>query len=153
MRFGADKCAYLYMENGKRKPIGKEITMSGLTLSELEEGDSYKYLGIDENVSYQGSLTKERIIREYTTRVRKIWKSDLNAKNKVVAHNSFAVPVLIPTFGVLAWSKQEVLALDIKTRKILTYSGNFHRNSNVDRLYMTRDKGGRGSIVFTMFTL
>ena len=36
--------------------------------------------------------------------------------------------------------------MDIKTRKILTSNGSFHKNSNVDvdRLYAPRDEGGRG---------
>ena len=144
MRFGVDKCAYLYMEKGKNKTIGPELEMNGLQITELDDDKTYKYLGMDENIAYQGSLNKERVIKEYTNRVRKIWKFDLNARNKVVAHNSFAVPILTPTFGILNWSKEDVLAIDIKTRKILTYTGNFHRNSNVDRLYTTRDKGGRG---------
>ena len=36
--------------------------------------------------------------------------------------------------------------IDTKTRKILTLTGNFHRNSSVDRLYSPRKDGGRGLI-------
>ena len=35
-------------------------------------------------------------------------------------------------------------AIDIKTRKLLSTSGSFHVNSDVDRLYCNRDVGGRG---------
>ena len=34
--------------------------------------------------------------------------------------------------------------MDIKTRKLLTSTGSFHINSDIDRLYSYRDKGGRG---------
>ena len=68
----------------------------------------------------------------------------LYSKNKTIAYNIFAIPVLIPTFGILDWTKNEVLQIDIKTRKLLTLSGSFHRNSSVDHLYMTRDDGGHG---------
>ena len=34
--------------------------------------------------------------------------------------------------------------MDVKTRKLLCLSGSFHRNSSVDRLYTSRDNGGRG---------
>ena len=34
--------------------------------------------------------------------------------------------------------------MDIKTRKILSITGNFHPNSDVDKLYINRTKGGRG---------
>ena len=36
--------------------------------------------------------------------------------------------------------------MDIKTRKILTMNGIFHKKGNVDRLYMKRCDGGRGLI-------
>ena len=40
--------------------------------------------------------------------------------------------------------KDELNNIDIKTRKILTRTGSFHRNSDIDRLYCNRDIGGRG---------
>ena len=144
MRFGVDKCAYMYIEYGKRKSTGTELEMDGLKISELQDTDSYKYLGADEDVAYRGTLNIDRVVKEYIKRIRKIWKSELSAQNKVIAHNSFAVPILTPTFGILDWNKDEVEAIDIKTRKILATTGNFHRNSSVDRLYMTREDGGRG---------
>ena len=55
--------------------------MNGLELNELEFGESYKYLGQDEDISYKGELNKERVVKEYYRRVRKIWKSELYSKN------------------------------------------------------------------------
>ena len=81
---------------------------------------------------------------EYYKRVKKIWKSKLSANNKHVAHNAFVVPVLITTFGLLNWTINEIQQIDIKTRKILCMTGNFHRNSDIDRLYLKRKNGGRG---------
>ena len=34
--------------------------------------------------------------------------------------------------------------IDKRTRKILCMTGNFHRNSDADRLYVKRSDGGRG---------
>ena len=114
--------------------------------------DSYKYLGCDENIAYRGTLNKEKVIKEYLNRVRKIWSSELHGKKKIITHNTYAVPVLILTFGILNWTKDEVEAIDVKTRKILTMSGNFHRNSSVPCLYANRSDGGRGmTSVFDMF--
>ena len=36
--------------------------------------------------------------------MRKIWTSELSAYNKHLAHNSFTLPVLTPTFGILDWT-------------------------------------------------
>jgi Reverse transcriptase (RNA-dependent DNA polymerase) len=144
MKFGSEKCAYLNIINGKVTSLGDKIQMNGLQLSELPKDDPYKYLGIDEDVRYRGEITKQRVRTEYIARVRKIWNSELYGRNKAQAHNIFAVPVLTPTFAILDWSKEEIHDLDVLTRKQLTMSGSFHRNGDVDRLYVCRKEGGRG---------
>ena len=104
----------------------------------------YTYLGQDESVGFNGPLNKERVRKEYKRRVRKIWSSNLYSNNKVTAHNTFAIPVLTPTIGILNWTKQEIRDLDIAMRKILTYTGSLHKRSDVNRLYVPRKFGGRG---------
>ena len=154
MKLGLDKCTYIYIERGKRKSLGTKLTINNIEISELESEDTYKYLGQDEDIGFKGELNKQRVMEEYLKRVRKIWNSELYSRNKVLAHNIFAIPVLSPTFGILDWTKQELENLDIKTRKILTASGSFHINSDVDRLYCYRKNGGRGlnSIVDTFIS-
>ena len=78
--------------------------MNDIVIQPIEEGDTYIYLGQDENINFDGPINKERVTKEYFTRVRKIWTSELSACNKVIAHNSFVPPVLVPTFGILDWS-------------------------------------------------
>ena len=118
--------------------------MNGLSIHEIEEESSYKYLGQDENIAYVGKINKERVLQEYFGRVKKIWKSKLSAFNKTIAHNMFAVPVITPTYGILDWTIQELQDIDIKTRKNLNMTNNFHVNSDVDILYIPRAQGGRG---------
>ena len=89
-------------------------------------------------------LNKQRVVKEYKARVKKIWNSELNATNKAIAHNAFAVPIITPTIGILNWTKKEICDLDVTTRKILTMAGAFHEASDIDRLYIQRSKGGRG---------
>ena len=120
MDFGTNKCAYLKIVKGMIVSDGEPLVVNNLTIKPVKEGDTYKYLGIDENISYHGPINKERVSKEYFTRTRKIWSSELSAYNKVIAHNAFAVPVLIPTIGVLDWTIGEIKDIDIKTRKILT---------------------------------
>ena len=87
--------------------------MNGLTIKPIEEGDNYKYLGIDENISYNGPINKERVTKEYINRIRKIWNSQLSDFNKAVAHNAFAVPTLTSTVGILDWTCKEIDQIDI----------------------------------------
>ena len=97
--------------------------MNGVTVKELEEGESYRYLGVDENVEYNGKINKERILKEYYRRVKAIWLSELNSRNKTVAHNSFAIPILIPTVGILEWNIKEIEDIDKKQEKYYVCQG------------------------------
>ena len=87
MKFGSDKCAYNYIERGKRKSLGTKLTINNIDITELESGDTNKYLGQDEDIGFKGKLNKQRVIR-------KIWNSELCSQNKVTAHIIFAIPVL-----------------------------------------------------------
>ena len=144
MSFGISKCAYQCIERGKQKLQNQPLEVNSLIMQEIEEGDQYKYLGMDESVGIIGPLNKQRVVKEYKARVKKIWNSELNATNKAIAHNAFAVPIITPTIGILNWTKKEICDLDVTTRKIVTMAGAFHAASDIDRLYIQRSKGGRG---------
>ena len=58
---------------------------------------------------------------------KNIWYSELYANNKVSTGNTFAVPVLSPTFGILEKTKEEILQTEVNTRKLLCLKGSFHR--------------------------
>ena len=96
------KSAYICIENGKRKSPGQMIEINGLRVKELQEEELYTYLGQDEAVGYNGPLNKEKVIKEYKRRVHKIWTSELYSGSKITAHNTFAVPLIMPTIGILS---------------------------------------------------
>ena len=144
MSFGEAKCSYMIVKRGRTVKTEEKLSLNGLSLSPLHGEESYKYLGMDETIRYDGPLNKGKVVGEYYKRVRKIWASELSATNKAIAHNSFAVPVLTPTFGILGWTIDELKSIDIKTRKLLAMSGNFVVTGDVDRLYIPRQEGGRG---------
>ena len=62
------------------------------------------------------------------------------------AINTWAVPVLRYGAGIINLRKDELKNINIKTRKILRlrYNGAHHPQGAVDRLYVSREKGGRG---------
>ena len=53
--------------------------------------------------------------------------------------------VVVIVFGILDWTMQEIEHIDTQTRKMLCMTGNFHRNSDVNRLYLQRKGVGRVS--------
>ena len=103
MSFGQDKCRYVLIDKGKLKQQGEPIVINGVTIKELKDGELYKYLGIDENILYDGDLNKERILKEYYRRVKAIWRSELNSRNKSTAHNSFCIIFVDTNSSHLRW--------------------------------------------------
>ena len=73
------------------------------TIKELEQEESYKYLGINEGDGIQHSQMKEKIRKEYYRRVRLVLKSELNAANRIQAITTLAVPVVTYSFNVINW--------------------------------------------------
>lgn len=66
------------------------MAVNNLTLQEKEEGDHYKHLGLKKSVGIDGELNKRKAIKEYKTQIKRIWSSELNAANKITAHNTLA---------------------------------------------------------------
>ena len=89
---------------------------------------------------------KSRTRDEYFRRLRLILKSKLNGRNKIAGINTWAVSLLRYGAGVIMWTVEELKSLDRKTRKLLTIHGVLHPRSDIDRLYVSRKRGGRGLI-------
>ena len=84
--------------------------------------------------------------KEYYRRVRQILESELTGKNKFIAISAIAQPVLAYSFGILNWKEAEIQAIDRRTRKLLTINNLHHPKADIDRLYLSRQIGGRGLI-------
>ena len=89
---------------------------------------------------------KEKITKEYKRRQRLILKSKLKGRIKVMAINTWAVAIFRYGAGIIQWKASELKDLDRKSRKTMTMYGGLHPKSDVDRLYVKRKEGGRGSI-------
>ena len=64
MNHGQGKCAHLVIEKGQIKHNGQDLEMNGVKIQQVDEGECYKYLGQDENISYVGTVNKERVCKE-----------------------------------------------------------------------------------------
>ena len=45
MQLGSNKCAYLNIERGNQKSLGRFLTLDETMLAEQTEGECYKYFG------------------------------------------------------------------------------------------------------------
>ena len=101
---------------------------------------------MDEEDSIQHSKMKEKIRKECLRRIRSIMKTELNAKNIIIAINTLALPIVTYSFNIINWNLNEIKRLDAKIRKQLTINRMHHPKADVDRLYIPRQKGERGLI-------
>ena len=144
MEFGLDKCAKVSIEDGKITKKDNIEVEPGKVISELEAEETYKYLGVEEANEIKDGKVKNVVRKEYYRRVRNIAKSELTGKNKMTSIGTLAIPILRYGFGIIDWTDKEIKQMDRKTRKILTSQGIHHPKADVHRLYVDRDKGGRG---------
>jgi hypothetical protein len=85
MEFGLEKCAKITFKRGKLTNSQNLVIDTNREIQELEQGKTYKYLGIDESEGIQHQQIKERLKKEYSRRLRMILKSELKARNKITA--------------------------------------------------------------------
>jgi hypothetical protein len=95
------------------------------TIKSVEE-DEYKYLGILELDKIMEGEMKRKFVKEHGRRLRLVLKSKLNGRNKIMAMNTWAVALLRYGAGVWKWTKDEIAAIDRKTRKLMTMYGALH---------------------------
>ena len=103
-----------------------------LKVKSLQEGESYKYLGILEADRFLGEEMKLKVSNEYFKRLRKVLKSKLNSGNLVQGVNTWVVSLLSYSAAFISWKKCELQVIDRKTKLFKIYGG-LHPKSDVDR--------------------
>ena len=61
MSFRLDICAYLCIEHGKRKSLRESIVINDTEILELDTGETYTYLGVNESIGMNGELNKDKV--------------------------------------------------------------------------------------------
>lgn len=113
---------------------------SGEEISELITTSSYHYLGIEKLIDTCRIQCRRRLEEKYLARVKQVWSSQLSAKEKMKAHNSWAVVLLQYYIGV----RSSMTALNRKTRAVLRACECHEMAVVVERLYLGRKSDGRG---------
>ena len=73
-------------------------------------------MGIIEGEEIKRQDMKEKIKNEHTKRLKAILNSNLNSGNTVKAINTWAVPVIRYSAGIVDWKNSELCNMDRKTR-------------------------------------
>lgn len=143
MQFGIDKCKTINIRKG-RLELEKYVTEGQEVMQPLGELEYYKYLGIKQSRVINHTEEKKTLTKEFTSRIQRICRTDLYGKNVVKAINTFAVPVLTYSFGIIPWTPTDLKALQRKIRTELTASRKHHSGANSIRMTLPREEGGRG---------
>ena len=119
----------------------KKVSARGIPLNDnqviqdLDQAETYMYLGMEEGEGVQHHKMKVKIRKEYKRRIKLVLKSEPNARNKKTAINILAVPVILYSYGVTDWKLDEIQGLDRMTRKQLCMNWMLAKEADVDRIY------------------
>ena len=145
MEFGLDKCAKATFKRGKKVQAEGIQLNDNQVIQDLEQSETYKYLGMEEGEGLQHYEMKGKIWKEYKRRVKLVLKSELNARNKIAAINTLTVPVIVYSYGIINWKLEEIQDLDRITRKQLCMNQMLAKKADIDldRIYLPCPEGGR----------
>ena len=124
--FGLDKCDRATFIRGKLKSTSLIVLDIDTKIKELDQEETYKYLGTEEGDGIQHGKIKEKIRIECYRRVRAVMQSELNAKNKSESISTLAIPVVSYSFNVVNWNLEEIKRIDRKIRKLMTRNRMHH---------------------------
>ena len=144
MDFGMDKCGIADLERGSL------VRNEGLQLPNEEimqcfsQDQEYKYLGILQLRGISHTTVKNKLKECFQTRVRQILRTQLNFSNKIRAINTYAIPVLTYSFGLIKWSLTDLEELERIIRVSLTEHRMRHPKAAVERVSLPTELGGMG---------
>ena len=143
MEFGTEICALVNIQRGRvTRTEGIQLS-GGNNITDIDE-TGYKHLLIIEGEEIKHKEMKEKIKKEYIKILKAILKSKLNSGNTVKAINSWAVPVIRHSAGIVDWKNSQLRNMDRKTRKVLNIYQALHPRSNIDRLCLPHNEVGKG---------
>ena len=144
MEFGMEKWAIIVMKSDKRHLTdGMELPNQD-EIRTLAENETDKYLGILEVDTIKQVEMKDKIQKEYFRRTRKLLETKLSSRNLIKGINTWTVLFLRYSGPFLKWTRNGLKQMDQRTRKLITMHKALHPRDDVDRLYVSRKKGGRG---------
>ena len=99
MQFGLEKCVKVTFKKGSLVKFKNIIRCINTKITMLEHNKTYEANGINH------SINKEKIKKEFSRRIRAILRTEVNAKNKVIAINSLAIPVMTYSLNIINWTQ------------------------------------------------
>ena len=131
----------------RKESIFRRIQLNGdMVIQDLDPEATYTYLGMEKGDCTDHQKMKNKIQKECKRRIKLVLKSELNARNKIVAISTLAILVVIHSYGVIDWKLDEMQDLDRMTRKQLFMNRILAKKTYINRIYLPYLKSGWGFI-------
>ena len=142
--YGVSKCAEIIYQNGKMvRGEGLQVLEERMKTMNPDENEIYKFLGIEQADGINTKAVYERV-KEVTKRVKMLTKTELNDANLIKAINIKVIPVATYAMNVCKFTVAELKELDQIIKKELRVKNMLGRQESNERLYLKRERGGRG---------
>ena len=135
------KCSIAHIKKGVLDSTNHNDRQS---ITNLKDGETYRFLGILENTQQEDSKVLETTSKTYQQRLSVIWSSPLSDFHKVTATNQYALPALSYPMWTQTWQINALKQIDRESRKIIKDNGGSHPATSTDLYYLPRKMGGRG---------
>nr|CAH7731196.1 unnamed protein product [Callosobruchus chinensis] len=134
MEFAMSKCKALHINKGQWKNHPEQEIVAGQTLDNMDKNETYKYLGFNQSVKIDHTQVKGQLTQEFRDRLIRLLKTKLNSRNLTKAINTFAIPVLTYSFGIIKWSHTDIETIHILIQTQLTKHRMSHPNAQIKTL-------------------
>lgn len=145
MSFGIKKCQTVCIKRGKLAGLPPMIIDATTTITAMRD-DPYKYLGVLQTNKIEHKKIKESVITELLVRLHSLLRTKLNSLNLMKAINTYAIPAISFSFGIVKWTATDLDDINTKIRKALTTHKMHHPRASIERVTLARAEGGRGIV-------
>ena len=135
------KCSIAHIKKGVLDSTNHNDRQS---ITNLKDGQNYRFLGILENTQQEDSKVLETTSETYQQRLSVIWSSPLSDFHKVTASNQYALTALSSPMWTQTWQINVLKQIDRESPKIIKDNGGSHPATSIDLYYLPRKMGGRG---------
>ena len=143
--YGVSKCAEIIFKNGKMvKGEGLQVLEERMKTMDPDENEIYKFLGIEQADGIRTKAVYERVKEEVAKRMKMIVKTELNDENLIKAINIKVIPVAAYVMNICKFNVSELKELNQIIKRKLRGRSMLGRQASDERLYLKREKGGRG---------
>ena len=144
-RYGVKKCAEAVYKGGNMiKGKGLDIMEEKMKSMDPDEGDFYKFLGLEQADGIKRKLVYDRVAEKVSERMTLIVQYELNDKNLINAINSRVIPVITYGMNIMKFTQNEIVSLEMIIKRCLRQNKMHALQGSDERLYLPRIKGGRG---------